>query len=95
MVYDGAVSDGDVNMADGKNAIARLDGAMKSLGMNPDGLSITYSEELVGYPGGSFMNHLITVACGGKTEHFCAVLTEKSPLVTAWEIQRYFGVKGE
>lgn len=70
----------------------RLLDTMASLGMNTSGLHISYSEDVVGYPGGSYVNRLINVTSGGKTEHFSADLTAKNPLVTAYELQRYFGV---
>jgi len=73
--------------------VEKLLETMKALGMSTSGLSITYSEEAVGYPGGSYMNKQITVSSGGLTEQFSADLTEKSPMVTAYELQRYFGVQ--
>ena len=65
---------------------------LTALGMSTAGLNISYSEEAVGYPGGSYMNRQISVTSGGKTEQFSAELTERNPLVTAYEMQRYFGV---
>ena len=65
---------------------------MALLGMNRSGLSITYSEDFIGYPGGGYMNKMINVTAGGKTEHFSAELTDRNPLVTAYELQSYFGV---
>jgi hypothetical protein len=65
---------------------------LSALGMSTSGLNISYNEEAVGYPGGSYMNRQISVTSGGKTEQFSAELTEKNPLVTAYEMQRYFGV---
>jgi hypothetical protein len=65
---------------------------LSALGMSTSGLNISYSEEAVGYPGGSYMNRQISVTSGGKTEQFSADLTERNPLVTAYEMQRYFGV---
>lgn len=65
---------------------------MTSLGMSTSGLKITYSEDFVGYPGGGYMNKMINVTAGGKTEHFSAELTDRNPMVTAYELQSYFGV---
>ena len=65
---------------------------LTALGMSTAGLNISYNEEAVGYPGGSYMNRQISVTSGGKTEQFSADLTEINPLVTAYEMQRYFGV---
>lgn len=70
----------------------RLLDTMSALGMSTSGLSISYSEEAVGYPGGSYMNRQIKVTAGGKTEQFSAELTDRNPMVTAYELQRYFGV---
>lgn len=65
---------------------------MTALGMSTSGLNITYSEDFIGYPGGGYMNKMINVTAGGKTEHFSADLTDRNPLVTAYELQSYFGV---
>jgi hypothetical protein len=70
----------------------RLLDAMSALGMSRSGLSISYSEEAVGYPGGSYMNRQIKVTSGGRTEQFSAELTERNPMVTAYEMQRYLGI---
>lgn len=74
------------------SGVQRLAEAMSALGMSTAGLDISYSEEFVGYPGGAYWNKLITVTSGGKTEQFSAELTQKNPLVTAYELQQYFGV---
>jgi hypothetical protein len=73
------------------NGLTRLRATLQALGINTAGLHITYSEDTVGYPCGSYVNRLITVSNGGKTESFSADLTERNPLVTAYEMQRYFG----
>lgn len=70
----------------------KLIDTLNALGMATSGLNISYSEENVGYPGGSYLNRTINVSSGGKTEKFSGDLTEKNPLVTAYEIQRYFNV---
>lgn len=72
--------------------VQKLLDALAALGMSTAGLNISYSEEAVGYPGGSYMNRQIKVTSGGKTEQFSAELTERNPLVTAYEMQRYLGV---
>lgn len=73
--------------------IRKLLDTLTTLGMSADGLQISYSEDEVGYPGGSYVDRQIRVTSSGKTEQFSAELTDKNPLVTAYEIQRYFGVK--
>lgn len=70
----------------------RLAEAMSALGMSTAGLDISYAEEVVSYPGGAYLNKLITVKSGDKTERFSADLTQKKPLITAYELQKYFGV---
>ena len=72
---------------------ARLLEAMEAVGVPADGLDFSYAEDLVGYPGGGYTNKLITVRCGNASEQFCAVLTEKNPLVAAVEIGRLFGTR--
>lgn len=72
--------------------MTRLNDALHSLGISTAGLDIRYEEEHVGYPGGSYINRNIVVSGGGKTERFSADLTERNPLVTAAELQKYFNV---
>lgn len=72
--------------------VDKLLDAMKTLGMSTSGLDISYSEDYVGYPGGSYVNRMINITSGGKTQQFSADLTEKNALVTAYEMQRYLGV---
>ncbi|MBI2688697.1 MAG: hypothetical protein HYX27_20540 [Acidobacteria bacterium] len=77
------------------SGMQKLLDTMSALGMSTSGMSISYSEEVVGYPGGSYTNKLINVTSGGKTEHFSAELTSKNPFVTAYEMQRYFGAASQ
>lgn len=76
------------------SGMERLSSALSALGMNAAGLDIKYSEELVWYPGGSYVNRLITVTSGSRSESFSADLTARNPYVTAHEIQKYLGVPG-
>ena len=69
--------------------VQRLMETLSALGMNAAGLQISYSEEVVGYPGGSYVNRLINVTSNGRTEHLSADLTEKNPTVAAYDIQRF------
>ena len=73
------------------NGVQKLVDTMKALGMSTAGLNISYSEETVGYPGGSYVNRMINVTSNGRTEQFSADLTEKNPLVAAYDVQRYLG----
>ena len=72
--------------------LQKLLDTMNALGMSTSGLNINYTEEEVGYPGGTYTNRLINVTSDGKTEHFSSELTAKNPLVTAYELQKYFHV---
>lgn len=70
----------------------KLIDALNTLGMANPGLTLNYREEVVRYPGGSYTNRLIEATSGGKTQMFSGDLTEQSPFVTAYEIQRYLNV---
>jgi hypothetical protein len=80
------------NLEASGTGMQKLLDTMKSLGMSTSGLSINYSEEFVGYPGGGYTNKQINVTSNGKTERFSADLTDRNPLVTAYEMQKYFGI---
>jgi hypothetical protein len=80
------------NNYNGTLGLQALLDTMSALGMSTGGLQISYSEDTVGYPGGSYVNRLIHVSSGDKRESFSGELTQKNPLVTAYELQRYFGV---
>lgn len=67
---------------------------MSALGMSTSGVKIEYNENLVTYPGGQYVDKQIQVTSGGKTEQFSALLTDKNPYVTAYEMQAYFGIQG-
>lgn len=72
--------------------VQKLLDTLKALGMNVAGLDIRYSEDVVGYPGGSYVNRMIDVTIGGKTERLSADLTDRNPLIAAYDIHRYLGV---
>ncbi|MFN0104788.1 MAG: hypothetical protein ACKV2U_22225 [Bryobacteraceae bacterium] len=78
--------------AAGGVGMQKLLDTLSALGMSTSGLNISYTEDTVGYPGGSYVNRMINVTSGGKTEQFSGELTERNPFVTAYEMQRYFGV---
>lgn len=73
--------------------VKKLMDALSALGISTAGLDINYTEEAIAYPGGQYVNKLINVTSNGKTEHFSADLTAKNPLVTAYEMQSYFGIR--
>lgn len=77
----------------GPAGMKKLMETLSALGISTAGLDINYTEEAVAYPGGQYVNKLINVTSNGKTEHFSAELTAKNPLVTAYEMQSYFGIR--
>lgn len=65
-----------------------VDAELRKIGLDPQNYKMSYWEECVGYPGGSFMNRCITVETpGGFRMDFNAELTLRSPHVTAGGIQ--------
>lgn len=65
-----------------------VDNALREIGLDPRNYRMSYWEELVGYPGGSFMNRCITVETPlGHKMDFNADLTLRSPHVTAGGLQ--------
>jgi len=73
-------------------SVAALEAALLEYGVDARQLGLTYSEETVGYPGGSYTNKLITASFGpGKTENFGADLTLRNPKVAAAEILGLLG----
>lgn len=73
--------------------VVELVRAMAALGMSTDGLEITFTEEKVGYPSGSYMNRQIRVTSGSVSEQYSAELAKRNPGVGAVEVQRLFGVR--
>ena len=65
---------------------------MLSSGLNPGGFNLSYSEEVVGYPGGSYVNRLITVeSSSGRKEQLMAELVFRNPQVAVMDIRRFAG----
>jgi hypothetical protein len=53
-----------------------------------------YNEQVVGFPGGSYVNRLITVRNPqGQTENFDAQLTMKDPQIAALDMARFMNWK--
>lgn len=73
--------------------IEQLLQAMKEKGLRTWGLTITYTETTVGYPGGHYVNKLFFIDFGnGKTEHFDARLVIRENVVShvfLEEVKRY------
>jgi hypothetical protein len=65
-----------------------VDAELRKIGLDPQNYKMSFWEECVGYPGGSFMNRCITVETPeGQRMDFNADLTLRSPHVTAGSIQ--------
>jgi hypothetical protein len=68
-----------------------LRNVLTQMGLQVSGLQMDYNEEQVGYPGGSYMNRLITVrTADGRYENFDAELTQRNPQITANEMMSTF-----
>ena len=75
--------------------ISALRSTLSAMGLQTSGLQIEYSEEAVGYPGGSYMNRLISVRSpGGTWENYDAEMTLRNPQITAGEMKTKFGLNG-
>ncbi|MBE7543146.1 MAG: hypothetical protein M9913_21585 [Bryobacteraceae bacterium] len=71
-------------------ALSAVRNALAAAGIGPGQVELSYREELVWYPGGSWINHYVTAtASDGRTMDFSAKLAERSPQVTATEIDSY------
>lgn len=74
--------------------VQKLLDTLSALGMSTAGVNINYTEDVVGYPGGSYVNRQINITGpNGNRESFSGDLTDKNPLITAYEMQRYFGIR--
>jgi len=75
-----------------QQAVAALEAAMRKRGLAPEAMRLTYSEQSVSYPGGAYMNRLITADFGGgRTEQYMADLVLRNPDVAAVEMARMLG----
>lgn len=71
------------------NPVEVLRNALTSVGLDPDRFSLTESREVVGYPGGSYLNHVITAEFGnGLRESYGVELMLRNPQVTVVEMRR-------
>jgi hypothetical protein len=69
--------------------VERLLKELDAMGVSTAGLQLSESRMIVNYPGGSYVNHLITADFGnGVTEQYDVGLMLKSPWLTAFEIGR-------
>jgi hypothetical protein len=75
-------------------AIEALRGAMTAMQMPFAGIDMEYNEQVVGFPGGSYVNRLITVRNPqGQTENLDAQLTMKDPQIAALDMARFMNWK--
>lgn len=76
-------------------AMAALRSALTAMGMPFAGIDMEYSEQTVGYPGGSYVNRLITVrGADGRTENFDAEMTLKNPQIAAVDMANFMRANG-
>ena len=74
----------------GQDAIALVSADLVKRGIDPASFQFSYSEQTVTYPGGSYVNRLISAKVNGQTENYDAALVLKSPQVAAVEMLRLF-----
>lgn len=70
------------------NPVETLKEALRQAGMDPSGFSFTEIRELVGYPGGAYVNHQVLFQAGAAREYYDVALMLRSPQVTVTEIRR-------
>jgi hypothetical protein len=78
--------------------VSVLTSALTAAGLPFNGLKFTRSDEMVGYPGGSYRNHVIMAEFSdGRRESFGVDLMMRNPRVTVVELGRMMGftVSGE
>lgn len=75
-----------------QQAINALSDILTSYGINPATLGLSYSEQVVAGPTGTYTNKMITAKFpSGKSQDYSADLTLKNPLVAAVEIMGMLG----
>ena len=72
----------------GVDAISLLSADLLKRGLDPASFQFSYSEQTVGYPGGSYVNKLISAKVNGQTENYDAGLVLKNPQIASVEILR-------
>jgi hypothetical protein len=76
-------------------AMTALRSALTAMGMPFAGIDMEYSEQTVGYPGGSYVNRLITVrGADGRTENFDADMTLRNPQIAAVDMANFLRGNG-
>lgn len=69
------------------DAANALSAALRAAGIDPGTLGIVAHDDQVTYPGGSYVNHLLTLKAGSHVENFMADLTLTNPNVAVTEIK--------
>lgn len=73
-------------------ALDVLRAALRKANIEPSGLNLYYEEIPVYYPGGSYVNHFVTLElASGRKESYDVNLMLKNPWLTAFEIGRFMG----
>ncbi len=76
--------------ADRQDIVEMVRDAMRKRGLNPDSVKLSVARETVWWPGGTYVNHLITAeTADGRKEQFDVGLATRNPWLTAFEIQKY------
>lgn len=74
--------------ADASSPVDVLSAALQAAGIDPKALGMSAHDQICTYPGGSYINHLITVtAPNGRTQDYMSNLMMLSPNVTVTEIK--------
>lgn len=73
-------------------ALSVLDSALQSAGIDPNSLGMVAHDDIAAFPGGSWVNHLITLTAGGHVESFSTDLMMLNPNVAVTEIKHLIGV---
>ncbi len=68
--------------------MAALKAALIANGMDISGMQFSEHRDLVTYPGGSYINDLISLQTGTKSHEYMANLVALNPQVTVNEIQQ-------
>lgn len=68
-------------------ALKMLASALEAAGVSASPLNMVAHDDVVGYPGGNYTNHLITLQAGSHTENFMADLVAMNPSVAVTEIK--------
>ncbi len=84
-----ATNAADLQPAAPASPVDTLTAALQRAGINTASLTMVAHDDAVGYPGGAgWVNHLITVTAGGRSENIDIGLMDINPDVAAMDIKR-------